>query len=617
MTVSISAADLATLAAGGSVSIQGPTSTPTPSPSGTTIAAGSAVALIDTAGNRWTITATAQVAVNGTADPNTSGVALLAYVNGLVWQQNTGGTWYSTTGPNTVWGPPGGTKTSPLASPSQSTPPPTPPATPPATGTQYKFGGAMDWLLVSQYGGQNDGSTENDLGWIERYVTEPADGLATQVQMSDVNNGPVFDGSVENATKGAGNYLGFRTRLGASFNLHQVKNPDEPWAFFDNTACIWQGDVPTGDMTCSISDWILNCKGKLTLPDTFGGTETTDYSFYVYPNGQCGFNFYAYNPTQGPNYYDFLIGAYQNPGFVQARKLHKQALALYQWQVPMDYAAGTQFYLGDLVEVGTQAYVALKAMNPTPKAPNPPVTDSTSWAPITLKYRGKTLDEIGIILWLNNNDETSADFSKGPWKSGSVSAADALTGENYINGYLQCSMDTAAIFPHTPNGTNDTYVITGVDGVTYDARPCWINGLAKLFSVPGTAFSQSDLAPNSFAPGKSACSNAMRALCGLDPDNDYTAAPYNGTFPAFGSYAHNYVDEVLKIGQTQPQDFGTTPAQIAQNVVGICNTLAAIKSNYRVWCSQTNNWNTTDWTLMRNAFKAAGPAVSTRPTALP
>jgi endoglucanase len=77
-------------------------------------------AIEDASGNAWSITAGGQVAVNGVADPTTANVTELAYENGLVWQENTAGLWWSKSIPSDAWGPPLGTSTSPL--PAAATP---------------------------------------------------------------------------------------------------------------------------------------------------------------------------------------------------------------------------------------------------------------------------------------------------------------------------------------------------------------------------------------------------------------------------------------------------------------------------------------------------------------
>lgn len=101
---------------------------PTESTPGTTVLAGSTAAIIDGAGNHWTITPTHQVAINGAADPTTANVTELAYVNGVVWQENAAKLWWQATAKD-GWQPPGGT-TSPFAAPA----PPAPPQ-PPVAGT--------------------------------------------------------------------------------------------------------------------------------------------------------------------------------------------------------------------------------------------------------------------------------------------------------------------------------------------------------------------------------------------------------------------------------------------------------------------------------------------------
>ncbi len=107
-----------------------------PSANDTIVLAGSTAAITDAAGNKWTITSGAQVAVNGTADATTANVTELAIVNGTIWQENASGLWWGETSPAAGWT--GGTATSPLpATPPVTTPPViTPPViTPPATVT--------------------------------------------------------------------------------------------------------------------------------------------------------------------------------------------------------------------------------------------------------------------------------------------------------------------------------------------------------------------------------------------------------------------------------------------------------------------------------------------------
>src|SRR5579859_4952792 len=77
-------------------------------------AAITAGSIIDASGEVWTITASGQVAVNGTPDTTTSNVVELAYVNHAVWYETNGGVWQYKTKASDTWQPPGGTTTSPL-----------------------------------------------------------------------------------------------------------------------------------------------------------------------------------------------------------------------------------------------------------------------------------------------------------------------------------------------------------------------------------------------------------------------------------------------------------------------------------------------------------------------
>jgi hypothetical protein len=101
---------------------------PTPSASGTTITSASGPAIIDQGGNAWTLVQSAtlglQIATNGVVDPITQNVVLLEMLNGAIVQENSSGTWYSETTPNTAW-----------AQITNPNPPPTPPPANVVNGT--------------------------------------------------------------------------------------------------------------------------------------------------------------------------------------------------------------------------------------------------------------------------------------------------------------------------------------------------------------------------------------------------------------------------------------------------------------------------------------------------
>ena len=106
-----------------------PAPTVTPSANDTVVLAGSTGAITDASGNAWTITAGGQVAINGKADTTTGSVVELAYVNGMIWQENSAKLWWGETQPNASWSPAAGTSVSPLPAP--PAPPPAPPPPPP------------------------------------------------------------------------------------------------------------------------------------------------------------------------------------------------------------------------------------------------------------------------------------------------------------------------------------------------------------------------------------------------------------------------------------------------------------------------------------------------------
>ena len=55
------------------------------------------------------------VAVNNVVDQTTGSVLKLAYVNGVIWQENTAQLWWSKTSPQSSWAPPNGISTPPAS----------------------------------------------------------------------------------------------------------------------------------------------------------------------------------------------------------------------------------------------------------------------------------------------------------------------------------------------------------------------------------------------------------------------------------------------------------------------------------------------------------------------
>jgi hypothetical protein len=95
---------------------------PVGSPDNSVVFGSGPAGIIDRNADRWTITGTGQVAVNGIPDPATNRVIALAYENGQVWQENADRLWWSKSNAAQSWMPPYGTAGSPI--PAGSSPPP-------------------------------------------------------------------------------------------------------------------------------------------------------------------------------------------------------------------------------------------------------------------------------------------------------------------------------------------------------------------------------------------------------------------------------------------------------------------------------------------------------------
>lgn len=102
---------------GASAAWSQPTKTsPLASSSGSTLTPGGGGSLRDNSDNIWTITSDDYVAANGTKDTTTSGVKEMAFVNGVIWYEDSKNLWRQTTGPGAAWTPSAGQSQSPLSS---------------------------------------------------------------------------------------------------------------------------------------------------------------------------------------------------------------------------------------------------------------------------------------------------------------------------------------------------------------------------------------------------------------------------------------------------------------------------------------------------------------------
>ena len=79
-----------------------PVATGRASDSGATYTPGSSFPLRDADGNTWAIS-DGKVVLDGSADPTTANVTQLAYVNGVMWQENSDSNWYSKVLPSDTW----------------------------------------------------------------------------------------------------------------------------------------------------------------------------------------------------------------------------------------------------------------------------------------------------------------------------------------------------------------------------------------------------------------------------------------------------------------------------------------------------------------------------------
>jgi mannan endo-1,4-beta-mannosidase len=119
--------------------VSGTTPAHAASPNDTVIHLGGTI--YDAHGTAWGINADGQVTIDGVADTSTMNVTALAYVAGVVWQENVSGGWWENISGAGGWSPPNATghpSPLPVAKPTP-TPTPTPPAKPSVASLQAQI----------------------------------------------------------------------------------------------------------------------------------------------------------------------------------------------------------------------------------------------------------------------------------------------------------------------------------------------------------------------------------------------------------------------------------------------------------------------------------------------
>lgn len=523
-------------------------------------------------------------------------------------------------------------------------------------GTTHKFTPGH-YPITPQYGLANSAGTANDFAWIKRNASLPTTGFVWQRHWADLDSATsTVDNSITDATNGTGAYSGFTTEVGNVFNLLQAYQPGTQAGLYVNTIEIWKSLAPGGAFNTSVAPWVMHCggTGTLTVPNTFGAAPTTSYSMYKYPTtGQCGYMFYAYNSpafatyNSGTTYssgqkvysgsglisyvslqsgnvgnaltntsfwaqtngnYGFIVGAYQDPGFQAAFRNFFQALSHYVLGASTPYNPATTYTaLGQMVSSGGNFYVNISTSN-TGNA----VSNTAFWTQTTsTACWGQTLDQCAQFEMLMNSDETSATFNQGPQIIGNTSAANTLSYQNYIQGYLNSLYAKVAAFPHTMVGPAISFIIQGTDGVLQDGGT-WTAYLAQMATHPGVVYSQADISVTQFLPCAGAhLQNAMAAYVGVNDDGIVTGC----SIPAFGSFSPNFIGVMPALLQIEPLDY---VSESAADVTKLITQMNVLQATHYLWSVQTNNFNTTDYsTIIYPTFHASGIQPSTvRPSGL-
>jgi hypothetical protein len=393
-----------------------------------------------------------------------------------------------------------------------------------------------------------------------------------------------FDGSVADAQGANGSYANF-SRIGAAFNYLQAQCPGARMGVLINAVDSWFANAPTGNLkNKGVPNFLLNAPdGEVTLPDSFGGSSTTEYTMTKQQGGQYGWGVTGWNGSSTAPSYAFLVPALWEPAVNQAWILFHQALSHYVLPAGSSCAA-------------------------------------------------MTLDECPLIEFIGNNDEVSADCGTGgdPWTPAGSGEA-APTFSNYFSKYLTWVSSAANAFPHTLFMTNFTFGFSFPSGYSTNTDMYeFMQSFAQLSATtaPGVVFSTSDFLATAWTPrtnDKTQSSWSQQAFIGIQSPGGSTNAitsagsgpDYRGVVATFAQVQNgDYANSLGSAYRAAYVPDGTTGAT-SQLVTDISTAANFIQASHRLWSVTDNDFSSSAWAdYIYRGIQASPPVNKTRPSNL-
>jgi hypothetical protein len=484
-------------------------------------------------------------------------------------------------------------------------------ATPSSVGNMlpqgYKFD-TGDWFEVPQYGmdytgfvsalGSYKGSHGNTYKGLK--------GAVWGVTWAEIESGSgttVNGNKLSDAQNGVGQYA-FFSEIGQAFNYLQSVVPGANMSIYLNEA--FGPGSGFGAIDYGLPEWLLNCGGKLVVPNHFGSTETTTYTNIAkQPNGQYGWGAYAWTGAATNAYSAWDAGAsYADGAYVTYDGLyyHSMTAVAAGGEAPK----GNSAWKEDVYNVGTIAFW------------DPAI--ARSWAnlwealaqyqlPAGTSCAGMTLDACPLIQYVANNDETSMTFDSGPVEVAYTDATNQPTPANFWAGYTTWARAATAAFPHTRIGTCMGSSFASRFGQT-NSPAAWIPVITTLFGkggITGLSFSASDALGDQevFTHG----TDARRVFAGQDPG----ATDLRGSAPYWG--------------QIEPEDYSMglntgVANYTAQAALDIMGGIHLDDASDRSWSFQDDNfgfganWVNIYYPELINVGQSTYPLNSDLPTSL-
>lgn len=453
--------------------------------------------------------------------------------------------------------------------------------------------------------------------------------MSTQYYHTTVANA-ITDFGIINAASGQACFNGYVAGYQwpaletGSNSLSPVYNFSVIWQVFNYMQAVWPGStygvLITGNHYTSTSlsqtqitsanlanpagfyipDYILNCGGSLTVPNSLGSGSTTTYA--VAP-------IYSGATTYGLNFQDFSSGAsppstevmnsvfpqWYNPGIVQAFTNFMQALSQSVCPTPAAWSAGTVYSAGIQVTNGGLTFTYINASNTSGQ----PTSNTSFWTQTTQAYVGLTLDANPLVHFIGSNDEISYSFISGQnFSSGitlnppqSVTGAVPSNTNFWIlrNKWLYTAMPS--FFPHTPIATCDSFGYT-VGGFGSDTGPNFTANMnanlpsgnrsapVALSTIGGLIFSNADAFGHDFNATTNSASTGKQGVFGIS-----TPGTFNGALPS-PSVASVAGTRIGYIGNVQGGDYFHNVSGAGRNQSAVAQIAAAcanLLGQFRHW----------------------------------